>query len=122
MAGNRNKSREARRKKRRARIDINRIKNFKLGVMMSVILIAFSALGIRLYYIEHKNQSTYQKKILSQQSYDSTTLPFKRGSILDCNGTILAASEKVYNVILDTKVMMDDEKNEEPTLSALAEC
>jgi stage V sporulation protein D (sporulation-specific penicillin-binding protein) len=90
--------------------------------MMAVILVAFVALGIRLYLIERDNQNDYQKRILSQQSYDSTTLPYKRGSILDANGTILAASEKVYNVILDTKVMMDDEKNEEPTLSALAEC
>lgn len=38
------------------------------------------------------------------------------------NGTILAASEKVYNVILDCKVMLDDELNEEPTLNALSEC
>lgn len=68
------------------------------------------------------NQNTYQKKILSQQRYDSKTLPFKRGSILDVNGTILAASEKVYNVILDCKVMFDDELNEEPTLNALSEC
>lgn len=68
------------------------------------------------------NQNTYQKKILSQQRYDSKTLPFKRGSILDVNGTILAASEKVYNVILDCKVMLDDELNEEPTLNALSEC
>jgi stage V sporulation protein D (sporulation-specific penicillin-binding protein) len=122
MANNKNSKKEARRRQRRARIDINRIKNFKLGVMMSIILVAFVALGIRLYLIERDNQSAYQKKILSQQSYDSTTLPYKRGSILDANGTILATSEKVYNVILDTKVMLDDEKNEEPTLSALAEC
>ena len=48
--------------------------------------------------------------------------PFKRGSILDANGTILAASEKVYNVILDCKVMLDKKENEEPTLKALSEC
>ncbi|MCM1175414.1 MAG: penicillin-binding protein 2, partial [Blautia sp.] len=50
---------------------------------------------------------------------DSVTIPFKRGEILDANGTILAISDKVYNVILDTKVLMDDEANLEPTLSAL---
>lgn len=59
---------------------------------------------------------------MSQQRYDSKTLPFKRGSILDANGTILAASEKVYNVILDCKVMLDKKENEEPTLKALSEC
>ncbi len=47
------------------------------------------------------------------------TIPFKRGEILDANGTVLAISNKVYNVILDTKVLMDDETNLEPTLNAL---
>jgi stage V sporulation protein D (sporulation-specific penicillin-binding protein) len=94
----------------------------KLAVMMLIILLAFAGLGGRLYVLARDNQNTYQKKILSQQRYDSKTLPFKRGSILDVNGTILAASEKVYNVILDCKVMFDDELNEEPTLNALSEC
>lgn len=90
--------------------------------MMLIILLAFTGLGGRLYVLARNSQNDYQKKILSQQRYDSTTLPFKRGSILDVNGTILAASEKVYNVILDCKVMLSDENNEDPTLTALAEC
>lgn len=94
----------------------------KLAVMMLIILLAFTGLGGRLYVLARDNQNDYQKKILSQQRYDSKTLPFKRGSILDANGTILAASEKVYNVVLDCKVMLSDEKNEDPTLTALSEC
>lgn len=94
----------------------------KLAVMMLIILLAFAGLGGRLYVLARDNQNDYQKKILSQQRYDSKTLPFKRGSILDANGTILAASEKVYNVILDCKVMLDKKENEEPTLKALSEC
>lgn len=109
-------------RKRRNDINVNKIKSMKLAVMMIIILLAFTGLGGRLYVIARDNQNDYQKKILSQQRYDSKTLPFKRGSILDANGTILAASEKVYNVILDCKVMYDDEKNEEPTLTALSEC
>ena len=89
---------------------------------MLIILLAFAGLGGRLYVLARDNQNDYQKKILSQQRYDSKTLPFKRGSILDANGTILAASEKVYNVILDCKVMLNKKENEEPTLSALSEC
>lgn len=114
--------RSKRRKKRQNKININKIKSMKLAVMMIIILLAFTGLGGRLYCIARDNQNDYQKKILSQQRYDSKTLPFKRGSILDANGTILAASEKVYNVVLDCKVMHDDEKNEEPTLAALSEC
>lgn len=99
-----------------------RILQEKLRFMIFIIILAFCGLGIRLYVITKDNQNNYQKKILSQQKYDSTTLPFKRGTITDRNGTILAVSEKVYNVILDCKVMLDDELNKEPTLKALADC
>lgn len=115
-------SRDNRRSRRSHRKSVNRVKSKKLAVMMFVILLAFAGLGTRLYVIARDNQNDYQKRILSQQRYDSMTLPFKRGTITDANGTILAVSEKVYNVILDCKVMLDDERNEEPTLAALSEC
>lgn len=115
-------ARADRRTRRRQRISLNKVKSMKLAVMMMIILLAFTGLGGRLYCIARDNQNDYQKKILSQQRYDSKTLPFKRGSILDANGTILATSEKVYNVVLDCKVMLSDEKSEEPTLAALTEC
>ena len=119
---NNSNTRADRKIRRRQRINANKVKSMKLAVMMLIILLAFTGLGGRLYCLARDNRNDYQKKILSQQRYDSKTLPFKRGSILDANGTILAASEKVYNVILDCKVMLSDEKNEEPTLTALAEC
>ena len=50
----------------------------KLGVMIIIILLAFGGLCVRLVYITRDNQESYQKKILTQQRYDSTTLPFKR--------------------------------------------
>lgn len=109
-------------KNRVKKTNMHKVKATKLAVMMIIILLAFTGLGARLFFITRDNQTAYQKKILSQQRYDSKTLPFKRGTITDANGTILAASEKVYNVVLDCKVMLDDEKNLEPTLSALSEC
>ena len=118
----RSTARVDRKKRRQQRASLNKIKTLKLAVMMVIILLAFAGLGGRLYILARDNQNNYQKKILSQQRYDSKTLPFKRGSILDANGTILAASEKVYNVILDCKVMLSDEKSQDPTLAALAEC
>lgn len=121
MAGNNRKANNKNRKRSREAI-VNRVKTMKLAVMMIIILLAFAGLGYRLYRITSDNQNNYQKKILSQQKYDSTTLPFKRGSITDANGTILASSEKVYNVVLDCKVMLSDEKSQEPTLDALVEC
>ncbi len=121
MTKNKNKSKGKSKSNIRS-ISIQRVKATKLAVMMLIILLAFAGLGARLFFITHDNENAYQKKILSQQRYDSKTLPFKRGTITDVNGTILAASEKVYNVVLDCKVMLDDEKNQEPTLTALSEC
>ena len=66
---------------------------------------------------------------MAQQDTASTTLPYKRGDILDRNGTILATSEKVYNLILDPKVLLQNQDTEEkdkdcvePTLQALVSC
>ena len=55
----------------------------------------------------------------SQQQYTSQVLPAKRGDIDDRNGTVLATSNKVYNVILDCKLVNTDEKYLEPTVQAM---
>ena len=87
-----------------------------------MVLLVFAGLSAQLYLITRDNGEEYKQKVLSQQRYDSTTIPFKRGNIVDSNGTILAVSNKVYNVILDTKILMKKEENLEPTLEALRKC
>ena len=94
----------------------------KLVVFCIIVLLAILVLVGRLINITSTSEAKYKKQVLSQQKYDSTTLPYKRGEILDRNGSTLAYSEKVYNVILDTKVMLDDEANYAPTLNALDIC
>lgn len=94
----------------------------KLLVLFLLIMAAFAGLSVQIFLITRDNGEEYKKQVLSQQEYDSTTIPFKRGSIVDSNGTILAVSNKVYNVILDTKILMQKEENLEPTLSALRQC
>ena len=91
----------------------------KLVVLFVLVLLAFVGLGVRLIYITKNNGEEYEKQVLSQQQYDSTALPFRRGEILDANGTVLAYSEKVYNVILDAKLLLRDEKFVDPTVKAL---
>ncbi len=91
----------------------------KLLVLFFLVLAAFVGLSVKLFLITRDNGEEYKKQVLSQQEYDSKTIPFKRGNIVDKNGTILAVSNKVYNVILDTKILLDDEAYLEPTLSAL---
>ncbi|MBR5406817.1 MAG: cell division protein FtsI [Lachnospiraceae bacterium] len=92
----------------------------KLTVLFLLILAAFFGLTIRLYAINRDNGEEYKKQVLSQQEYDSIALPAKRGEIIDRNGTKIAVSQKVYNVIVDSKTLNGDEgKYLEPTLNAL---
>lgn len=92
----------------------------KLVVLFFFVLLAFAGLCIRLYWISRENGEQYKKQVLSQRGYDSTTLPFKRGDILDAKGTKLATSEKVYNLVIDAKNMLyQDGKYLEPTIEAL---
>lgn len=78
----------------------------KLVVLFFFVLLAFAGLCVRLYWITREKGDQYKKQVLSQQSYDSITLPPRRGDILDSNGIQLATSEKVYNLILDAKLML----------------
>lgn len=92
----------------------------KLVVLFVIVLLAFTGLGARLVWITRENGTQYQKQVLSQQRYDSTTLPFRRGDIVDAKGTKLATSEKVYNLVIDANVMLYNEGEYlEPTLQAL---
>ena len=91
----------------------------KLVVLFIAVLLAFAGLFYQLYRISRDNGEQYKKQVLSQQRYDSTTIPYKRGTILDANGSVLATSEKVYNVILDSVAISEKEAYLEPTLSAL---
>lgn len=94
----------------------------KLVVLFLIVLLAFVGLSIRLITINKENGENYKKQILSQQNYVSTVLPFKRGDILDAQGTKLAYSEKVYNLVVDADVINKTEGSLEPTLAAVDAC
>ena len=57
----------------------------KLLVLFIIVLLAFVGLSVRLFLINRDNGETYKRQVLSQQRYDSVTIPFKRGEILDKN-------------------------------------
>ncbi len=92
----------------------------KLRVMFVCMMLIFAILSARLVSITRDNGADYEKQVLSQQEYDSVTLPYRRGEILDKNGTVLAMSQKVYNVILDTRVLLEHKDAVEPTIKAIA--
>ena len=59
---------------------------------------------------------------MALMDYDSKTIPFKRGDIRDRNGTVLAASEKVYNLVLDPYVVLNSNGEcTKPTAEAIEE-
>ena len=94
----------------------------KLVVLFGMVLLAFLGLAGRLIYLNREKGDEYTRKVLSQQQYQSVTLPYKRGDILDTKGTKLAISEKVYNLVIDCKAMLAKEDYLTATLEALISC
>lgn len=93
----------------------------KLAITMGMITLALFALVGVLYSIQDENSVEYNKRILLQQRYDSREIPARRGDILDRNGTYLATSNKVYNLILDpSQINSDQEDYLEPTVAMLS--
>lgn len=84
----------------------------KLVMVFVAIILAFVFLVGKITYINASNGDKYTKVVLDQQKYDSRAIPFKRGDIVDRNGTKMAVSERVYNVILDVKVMLSSTKKD----------
>lgn len=112
---------EKRVKKKRVRI----LKRMQRKLLISFLIICTLFVGLigRLMFIEYSSGERYEKIVLSQQEYDSTTIPFQRGNIVDSKGTVLATSVDVYNVILDCKVLnANDATVIASTVEAVAEC
>ena len=115
-----------RRRLSRRQLGILKMKR-KLALLFVVIVLLLMGIIVRLVYINRVSGEQYKKRVLAQQDTKSQTLPYKRGDIYDRNGTVLATSEKVYNLILDPGVLWknydEDAKKDcvEPTLSALVE-
>lgn len=92
----------------------------KLMAIFAFVLLLLAALNLLIGHINAKSGEKYAKKVLSQQTYDSRTIPYRRGEIQDRNGNVLAKSDKVYNVILDCYVTNSAEEQVEPTIRALS--
>ena len=94
----------------------------KLVLLFMVIILAFVVLVGRITIINASKGDQYTKVVLEQQQFDSRTIPYKRGDILDRNGTKLATSERVYNVVLDVYALTSDEDAIDPTVKVLVDC
>ena len=79
----------------------------RMTIAVIIVVLALFALLVKVYLIQRDNNENYNKIVLSQRQseYVSRTLTARRGDIYDRNGTKLASSDKVYNLILDPKQM-----------------
>ena len=97
----------------------------KLIIGFCFFLILYMLLTYALFQIVRNNNEAFNRKVLRQRQtqYASKVLPAKRGDIMDRNGTILATSQKVYNLIVDARAMTayKDKRYEEAGLKALEE-
>ena len=95
----------------------------KLAGVFGCSLLALVGLLVGITWINAKSGNKYTQQVLtqSQQQYTDTRVPFRRGSITDRNGTMLANSVKVYNLILDCVEINNNEKYKDPTKAALEE-
>ncbi len=105
------------RKKKKLKVTFSVKRRIAAGLIIVALLLI--VLGVRLCIINYTSGDKYTKAVLDHQQYSSTTIPYKRGQIVDCNGTVLAYSEKVYNLILDPKIILSDDKFFNPTVEAV---
>lgn len=80
----------------------------KLTVGCGMILVGFIIVLCRIIFLESTKGEEYAETVLAQQRYDSISIPYRRGDILDRNGTALATSEKVYNLIIEPAIILEE--------------
>lgn len=91
-------------------------------ICFGLFMACFVILVLQMIRINAKKGKEYEQRVLSQQSYKSTTIPYKRGDILDSNGSVLATSKMVYNLILEPKNILEKDEYKEATVKALQQC
>ena len=79
----------------------------KLVGVFTAIVLAFVFLAGKAVALNLVKGEEYQKQVMSQMRRGSQIIHFKRGDILDTNDTVLATSERSYNVILDVAGLLE---------------
>ncbi len=100
-----------------------KMKKTLIAVMVAVVII-FIALLIRIFYLIETDNDNYTKKVLSQQTYVSSNILYKRGEIRDRNGTVMAISVKVYDLVISPKTLLDEDNkaNSEFSIQTAVSC
>ena len=94
----------------------------RLGIIFGIACILFIVMVVKIILIQTKSGQKYEKIVLAQQEYSSTNIPFQRGNILDSQGTALASSIDVYNVVLDCKALHQSKELVKSTKEVVKMC
>ncbi len=88
--------------------------NMKLYLLAIIFLFIIVALACRVAFIKIKHGADYEKKAMVQRLNKGLDLitSANRGSIFDRNLKVIAASNTVYNLILDIRILAEQEKKE----------
>lgn len=89
----------------------------KIQVVFIIVAILLASLGARIFYIVYNRGDEYTQSVLNEQTQVNDTVLAKRGQIKTSDGTILAYSEKMYNVILDVAQLLSDDEDSEDSLT-----
>jgi len=92
----------------------------RLSAVFAFILLCMGILLFRITFVTATRGNKYSKQVLSQQTYDSRTIPARRGQIIDANGIVMAKSERRYNVILDCYAINSEPEYLQPTIDAVS--
>ena len=97
----------------------------KLGRLLLILFVfagIFGGLFLRVGYIKTVHGEEYSQKVKQHRVAQSdSVISAMRGSILDRNGNVLAESTRVYNVILDSKIIREaGEEKMNATVEALS--
>ncbi|MDO4620765.1 MAG: penicillin-binding transpeptidase domain-containing protein [Lachnospiraceae bacterium] len=116
--------RAERKSAKKKKIKFNQTMRRKLAGLFAAVVLALICLLVRIVWIGAVEGDRYKKLVLAktQSQYTTQTLAYKRGNIIDRNGTVLAASEKRYHVILDCKAVNSSSSYINPTVAALTAC
>lgn len=113
---------------RRKAVDTRRhikVGNRGMFIRTFVVFLVMLALALflvgRIVYLNYTKGSTYEKKVLTQKSYSTNEIAYRRGDITDRNGNKLATSKKVYDLVVDPGLILQEKDYVEATAKALDE-
>ena len=82
----------------------------RISIILAIIVFLFSLDAFRIFYISVVKGDEYSAKAESQQISDSE-IPAQRGSILDCEGNVLAQSATTWDIFLDPSNITDSKRD-----------